>query len=72
MGVQKLSSKNQVVIPKEAREAMHVKGGDDLLVVVKGDLTIVVPKPKSYAKGLRGLGKALYPPGYMKRERASW
>ena len=33
----KLSSKNQMVLPKEAREAMHVKGGDELLVVVKGN-----------------------------------
>ena len=28
MAVQKLSSKNQIVIPKEARQAMGVKGGD--------------------------------------------
>ena len=26
MAVQKLSSKNQIVIPKEARQAMSVKG----------------------------------------------
>ncbi|MGH7208501.1 MAG: AbrB/MazE/SpoVT family DNA-binding domain-containing protein, partial [Nitrospiraceae bacterium] len=57
MGIQKLSSKNQIVIPREAREAMKVKGGDELLVVVKGDLTLVMPKPKSYAKAMRGLGK---------------
>ena len=35
MAVQKLSSKNQIGIPKEARQAMSVKGGDELLVVVK-------------------------------------
>jgi len=29
-----------------------VKGGDELLVVVKDDLTIVMPKPKHYAKTL--------------------
>lgn len=72
MGTQKLSSKNQIVIPKEAREAMKVKGGDELLVVVKGDLTLIMPKPKSYAKALRGLGKDIYPAGYLKRERTSW
>lgn len=72
MGIQKLSSKNQIVIPREAREAMKVKGGDELLVVVKGDLTLVMPKPKSYAKAMRGLGKGIYPPHYLKRERASW
>lgn len=72
MGTQKLSSKNQIVIPKEAREAMKVKGGDELLVVVKGDLTLIMPKPKRYAKALRGLGKDLYPANYLKQERSSW
>jgi AbrB family looped-hinge helix DNA binding protein len=50
MSVQKLSSKNQIVIPKEARQAMGVKGGDELLVVVKNDLTLVVRKPKRYVR----------------------
>ena len=30
MAVQKLSCKNQIVIPKEARQAMGVKSGDEL------------------------------------------
>jgi AbrB family looped-hinge helix DNA binding protein len=72
MAVQKLSSKNQIVIPKEAREAMKVKGGDELLVVVKGDMTIIMPKPKDYTKALYGIAKGVYPPGYLKRERRSW
>jgi AbrB family looped-hinge helix DNA binding protein len=72
MAVQKLSSKNQIVIPKEARQAMGVKGGDELLVVVKNNLTIVMPKPKRYARMLRGLAKGTYPTGYLKRERRSW
>jgi AbrB family looped-hinge helix DNA binding protein len=72
MAVQKLSSKNQIVIPKEARQAMGVKGGDELLVVVKNNLTIVMPKPKRYARTLRGLAKGTYPIGYLKRERRSW
>ena len=72
MTVQKLSSKNQIVIPKEARQAMGVKGGDELLVVVKDNLTIVMPKPKRYARTLRGLAKGTYPTGYLKRERRSW
>ncbi|MCE9534935.1 MAG: AbrB/MazE/SpoVT family DNA-binding domain-containing protein [Nitrospirae bacterium] len=46
MAVQKLSGKNQIVISKEVREAMGVKSGDELLVVVKGDLTLVMPNPK--------------------------
>ncbi len=71
MAIQKLSSKNRIVIPKEARRAMGVKGGDDLIVVVKDNLTLVMPKPKRYANTLRGLAKGTYPPGYLKRERRS-
>lgn len=72
MAVQKLSSKNQIVLPKKAREAMGVKGGDELLVVVKDGLTIVMPKPKRYARALRGLAKGTYPPDYLKREHRAW
>lgn len=72
MAIQKLSSKNQIVIPKEAREAMKVKAGDEVLIVVRRGITVVMPKPKSYAKTLYGIAKDIYPPDYLKRERASW
>jgi AbrB family looped-hinge helix DNA binding protein len=39
------SAKNQIVIPREAREALKVKAGDQLLVVVRGDRLIVFQKP---------------------------
>ncbi len=72
MTVVKLSSKNQIVIPKEARDAMHLKGGDELLVVVKDDITILMPKPESYSRALSGLGKGLYGRKYHRTERHSW
>jgi AbrB family looped-hinge helix DNA binding protein len=72
MGIAKLSSKNQVVIPREAREALKVKSGDELVVVVRGEHIIMMKRPKSYAAALRGLGKNLYPPGYLEQERQSW
>lgn len=72
MPVLRLSSKNQIVIPKEAREAMRLKGRDELLVVVKEGLTVIMPKPRSYRKALSGLGKGLYPKSYLKKERRSW
>ncbi len=72
MGIQRLSSKNQIVIPKEARRAMNVKGGDDLVVVVKRDITIVMSRPKKYVRVLRGLGRQAYPRDYLARERRSW
>ncbi len=72
MSYLKLSSKNQIVLPKEARKAMNVKGGDEILVVVKGNVTILMPKPKKYAEALSGIGKGIYPRDYLKRERRSW
>lgn len=68
----KLSSKNQIVIPKEAREAMHVKANDELLVVVKDNVTIILPKPKKYSESLAGIGKGVYRKGHLKEERRSW
>jgi AbrB family looped-hinge helix DNA binding protein len=67
-----LSTKNQIVVPKEAREALGVKPGDKLLVVVEGDSVIVLQKPKSYSSAIRGLGRGLYPEGYLEKERKNW
>lgn len=68
----RLSSKNQIVLPREAREAMHLKGRDELLVVVKDDVTIIMPKPENYRSALSGMGKGLYPKTHLKKERESW
>jgi AbrB family looped-hinge helix DNA binding protein len=67
-----LSSKNQIVIPREAREALRVKAGDQLLVVVRGERVIVLQKPKAHHAAIRGLGAGLYPAGHLAKERKSW
>lgn len=67
-----LSSKNQIVIPREAREALGVKPGDKLLVVAQGDRVIVLQKPKAFHAAIRGLARRSYPPGYLAKERRSW
>jgi AbrB family looped-hinge helix DNA binding protein len=67
-----LSAKNQVVIPREAREALGVKAGDKLLMVTRGDSLIVFQKPTAHHSAIRGLGKAAYPDGYLPKERRSW
>jgi AbrB family looped-hinge helix DNA binding protein len=67
-----LSSKNQIVIPKEAREALRVKAGDKLLVVVRGDRVIILQKPKAHHAAIRGIGKGVYPADYLRKERKSW
>jgi AbrB family looped-hinge helix DNA binding protein len=67
-----LSSKNQIVVPREAREALGVSPGDKLLVVVRGKTVVILPRPRSWTKALGGLAKQTYPEGYLDKERASW
>jgi AbrB family looped-hinge helix DNA binding protein len=67
-----LSSKNQIVVPREAREALGVHAGDKLLIVVRGDMVVILPRPSSWTKALHGLAKEVYPSGYLGEERASW
>ena len=68
----KLSTKNQIVVPREARETLGVKAGDRLLVVVRGETVVLLPKPKNYSKAIAGIGKGIYPKDYLSTERDSW
>jgi AbrB family looped-hinge helix DNA binding protein len=67
-----LSTKNQIVIPREARKALQVKPGDKLLVVVRGERVIVLEKPKSHHAAIRGIGRNVYSRTHLKKERQSW
>jgi AbrB family looped-hinge helix DNA binding protein len=67
-----LSAKNQIVIPREAREALKLKPGEKLLVVVRGDRVIVLQRPKSYHDAIRGLGRGVFSRDYLQKERRSW
>jgi AbrB family looped-hinge helix DNA binding protein len=68
----KLSSKNQIVIPRDIRESLGVKPGDKLLAVARGDIVVLMRKPKHYSKAVAGLGKGFYPSDYLTKERESW
>jgi AbrB family looped-hinge helix DNA binding protein len=72
MAVATVSSKNQIVIPKEARKALNAKPGDKLLVVVEGKSVYLIPKPDSILDALRGSCKGMYPPNYLEEERKDW
>jgi AbrB family looped-hinge helix DNA binding protein len=67
-----LSTKNQIVIPREAREALGLKPGDKILVVVRSGRVLVLQKPKSYSSAIRGLARGKYPKDYLQKERQSW
>jgi AbrB family looped-hinge helix DNA binding protein len=67
-----LSSKNQIVIPQEAREALRVKPGDKVLVVVRRGTVFLLRTPKSYHLAIRGLAWGAYPKTYLQAKRQSW
>ncbi len=67
-----LSSKNQIVIPREARKALRLKPGDKILVVIRGEKVLVLERPKSYAFAIRGLARGVYSRRHLQKERQSW
>jgi AbrB family looped-hinge helix DNA binding protein len=68
----KISTKHQIVVPREVREALRLKAGDRLLLVVRGDSAILIPRPKKYSRAIIGLAKEAYPSGYLNDERNAW
>jgi len=71
-----LSSKNQIVIPKEAREKLHVGPGQQFLVLVKEDRIVLIPRPVDFVARMAGLHKEIWkgvdPDRYLDGERESW
>lgn len=72
----KVSSKYQIVIPREAREKLNLKAGDKLIIKANNEKITIYPQPKSYAKYALGLGKEIWQgvdaAEYVKKERQIW
>lgn len=72
----KISSKYQIVIPREAREKLNLKAGDKLIIKANNEKIIIYPQPKNYAKYSLGLGKEIWQgidaTEYVKKERETW
>jgi len=70
----KLSKKNQMVLPKEAREHLGVGPGDELLVIQRRNGTVLIAKSEELVRSLRGSGKGAYGrvDRYLRKERGSW
>jgi AbrB family looped-hinge helix DNA binding protein len=73
----RLSKKGQLVIPKEMREALGVKEGDELLVTLEGRAMMLI-RPREYARATRGLLRGTWGKSgraverYIEKERRSW
>ena len=70
-----LSTKGQLVIPKEAREKMGLEPGDKLTYDVTSDKITFRKAPKSYTEYMLGLHQEVWHEDseeYLERERRSW
>jgi AbrB family looped-hinge helix DNA binding protein len=72
MATATVSSKNQIVIPREARDALDLRAGDKVLVVVRGKRVLVLQKPESHRLAIRGMAGKAYPSRHLQKERQSW
>ncbi len=72
----RLSSKNQVVIPQEARKELDLKPGQVFLVVCRDSHILLIPRPDSYVDRLAELHAGLWDDcsgdEYLRQERDSW
>jgi len=72
----KVSSKYQIVIPREVRERLNLKVGDKLIIKANNEKIIIYPQPRSYAKYSLGLGKEIWQginaTEYVRKERETW
>lgn len=55
MKMVKVSSKGQIVIPKDVRDALGLKPGDRVEIRVEGDVAMLVPL-KRPSESMRGIG----------------
>lgn len=55
-----MSSKGQVVIPKEFRDDLGIKEGQIVFIEEVDGAIIIVPVPKDSVKALKGLAKGVF------------
>ena len=71
-----LSSKNQIVVPKEAREKLNIGPGQEMLVLVKENRIVLIPRPQDFVDRMAGLHKDVWTEvdtdSYLEEERDSW
>ena len=69
-----VSTKYQVVLPKEVREKLKVKPHSTVLFLIDGDTSILRPRPSSFTAHLRGLHQKVWDDvdTWLAEERATW
>ena len=58
--IAKLSSKSQMVLPKEVRKVLGIEPGDRVLLMIEDGFIRLFPNPENYAEYTYGLGKDIW------------
>ena len=78
MATARLSTKHQIVIPKEIREKLKLKNGQRISIYpIDEDTAMILKEPVDPVKALEGLGADIWKKlggtdKYIREERASW
>ncbi len=75
--VVKLSKRNQMVLPKAARQALGVDPGGRVLVIVQDQRVRLLPEPENWTEYVYGLGEDMWTAlgggeRFLQEERAAW
>jgi len=71
----KVSSKNQISLPSEARRRLGIEPGDRLSVQIRDDELVLRRRPAKASDRLRGIAKGMYgsdPDKYLDDLREEW
>lgn len=71
----KVSTRYQIVIPKEVRELLHIQPEDTVLFLIEGESVYLRPRPQSFTETLLGLHRHVWeddPEAWLEKERAAW
>ena len=75
MTVAKLGERYQIVVPKDVREALHLKPGDHLDVRIEEGKVVMIPQASHISRLFgkhRDLWKDTEAVAYIRSERESW
>ena len=72
----KVSSRNQIALPSQARKKLGIQPGDRLLVEVQDGVLVLIPQPEDYVATMTGLHHEVWDgvdtEAYLNEERDAW